>query len=181
MQAKHSRGTKLLALLSAVGLVLLCGLAAHSVLLRGQAARAAKAKSTDQNTQTAPNRQTSMGAPSADQSDDSASDDGPSPGNFLGSTYVPSNLATDMPGAPGTMAALPPPPVPKPADAGGDPARQQINDETASLLAMAYALKAEVDKTNKDQLSINVVRKANQIEQLARKVRDEMRPVLSKN
>ena len=79
------------------------------------------------------------------------------------------------------MVAPPPPPPPKPADAGGDAARQQVNNETANLLAMAYALKAEVDKTNQDQLSIAVVRKANQIEQLARKVRDDMRPAMSRN
>jgi len=80
------------------------------------------------------------------------------------------------------VAAAPPLPKPVPADAGGDAARQQINNETANLLAMAYALKAEVDKTNSDTLSIVVVRKANEVEQLARKVLGEMKPaVLSKN
>jgi len=100
-------------------------------------------------------------------------DDGPSPGNFLGSTYVPSSSAPNQP----VIAAAPPPPAPFPADAGGDAARQQINNETANLLALAYALKAEVDKTNQNQLSISVVRKAGQIEQMARKMRDELRPL----
>lgn len=65
---------------------------------------------------------------------------------------------------------------PVPADAAGDAVRQQINDETASLTAMAYALKSAVDQTGKDELSVTVVRQAARIEQLARKVRDEIRP-----
>ncbi|MGB0082557.1 MAG: hypothetical protein WBP90_13610 [Terracidiphilus sp.] len=36
---------------------------------------------------------------------------------------------------------------------------------------MATDLKTEVDKSTKDMLSVGVVRKAGQIEQLARKVR----------
>src|SRR5579859_6901280 len=45
--------------------------------------------------------------------------------------------------------------------------RKQISDESTQLLAMALALKAEVAKTNKDVLSINVIRKADEIERLA--------------
>lgn len=67
------------------------------------------------------------------------------------------------------------------ADAGGDQARQQINNECADLEKMANDLKAQVDKTTKDMLSISVIRKANEIEQLAHRVRDEMRPELGKN
>lgn len=66
------------------------------------------------------------------------------------------------------------------ANAGGDAARQQINDECASLLKMANDLKAAVDKTTKDVLSVAVVRQANQIETLAHRVKDEMRPELGK-
>lgn len=43
--------------------------------------------------------------------------------------------------------------------------------ECANLLKMATDLKAAVDKTNQDTLSVTVVRKANQIEEFARKVR----------
>lgn len=49
--------------------------------------------------------------------------------------------------------------------------KQEIAGECADLLKMAMDLKTEVDKTNKDTLSLAVVRKASEIEQLARKVR----------
>ena len=68
---------------------------------------------------------------------------------------------------------------PVPASAGGDAQRQQINDECANLLYLARKLNAEVAKTNMDQLSVPVVLGADQIQQLARKMRDQMRPVLS--
>lgn len=53
--------------------------------------------------------------------------------------------------------------------------KKQISDESTQLLAMAVALKAEVDKTNKDVLSINVIRKADQIEKLARTVKERIK------
>jgi len=49
--------------------------------------------------------------------------------------------------------------------------QQEVADEAAHLLKMATDLKAAVDKTTKDQLSVGVVRKAGEIEQLAHKVR----------
>jgi hypothetical protein len=47
----------------------------------------------------------------------------------------------------------------------------QAAADCASLLKLATDLKAEVDKTTKEELSVSVVRKADEIEQLARKVR----------
>ena len=185
MRTEHLSKRKIVALLIACA-VLLCSVAAGSVLVYAQAAaRNSKGKTTAKSSQSEPKGPPSLAQASAANPSDTAraDDDGPSPGNFLGSTIVPSVLGEVPAGPPWAVksAAVQPPPTPKPADAGADVARQQINNETANLLAMAYALKAEVDKTNKDQLSISVVRKASQIEQLARKVRDEMRPVLSKN
>ena len=43
------------------------------------------------------------------------------------------------------------------------------------LLAMAVDLKAEVDKTSKDTLSINVIRKAEAIERLAKSVKEKIK------
>jgi hypothetical protein len=40
---------------------------------------------------------------------------------------------------------------------------------------MASELKKAVDKTTQDELSLAVVRKAGEVEQLARRVRNEMR------
>jgi hypothetical protein len=47
--------------------------------------------------------------------------------------------------------------------------------ETTHLLALAIALKAEVDKTNKDTLSLSVVRQAGEIERLAKTVREKVK------
>lgn len=55
--------------------------------------------------------------------------------------------------------------------AAGDARKQEIAGECADLLKLAAALKTEVDKTTKDTLSVTVVRKAGEIEQLAHKVR----------
>lgn len=58
-----------------------------------------------------------------------------------------------------------------PADQHTEGGKQEIASECANLLKMATDLKAEVDKTTKDTLSVTVVRKAGEIEQLAHKVR----------
>lgn len=57
-----------------------------------------------------------------------------------------------------------------------DERKTQISVESTHLLAMALALKAEVDKTNKDTLSVNVIRKADEIEKLAKMVREKVKP-----
>jgi len=53
--------------------------------------------------------------------------------------------------------------------------KRQIADDTAKLLALATELKTEVDKTSKDTLSINVIRKAESIEKLAKGVKEKMK------
>lgn len=53
--------------------------------------------------------------------------------------------------------------------------KRQIADESTQLLAMAVALKAEVDKTTKDTLSLTVIRKADEIEKLAKTVKEKMK------
>jgi hypothetical protein len=59
--------------------------------------------------------------------------------------------------------------------------RKQTAVESTQLLAMAVALKAEVDKTNKDMLSLNVIRKADAIEKLAKTVKEKMKVTVSAN
>lgn len=61
------------------------------------------------------------------------------------------------------------------AAAADNDRRKQMSDESTQLLAMAVALKAEVDKTNKDVLSVNVIRKADEIQRLARTVKERIR------
>jgi type VI protein secretion system component VasF len=53
--------------------------------------------------------------------------------------------------------------------------QQQLVDDTAKLLTLAQQLKEEVDKSTKDTLSIAVVKKAEEIEKLAKSVKEKMR------
>jgi hypothetical protein len=52
--------------------------------------------------------------------------------------------------------------------------KKQISSESAKLLKLATELKNEVDKTDKDTLSIGVIRKADEIEKLAHSVKEKM-------
>jgi len=57
------------------------------------------------------------------------------------------------------------------APTAADAQKQAIADQCADLLQMATDLKKAVDKSSADTLSVTVVRKASDIEQLAHKVR----------
>jgi hypothetical protein len=59
--------------------------------------------------------------------------------------------------------------------------RKQIADDSARLLKMAADLKAEVDKTTKDTLSLSVIRKADDIERLAHSVKEKMKLTMGAN
>lgn len=61
----------------------------------------------------------------------------------------------------------------EPADAAR---KKELAEESARLLRMAAELKTEVDKTTKDTLSIQVIRKASEIERLAHDVKGNVRP-----
>ena len=53
--------------------------------------------------------------------------------------------------------------------------RQKMVAESTQMLSLAVALKAAVDKTNKDTLSLNVIRRANELERLAHSMKEELR------
>jgi len=53
--------------------------------------------------------------------------------------------------------------------------KKQIAEDSAKLLKLATDLKAEVDKTDKDTLSLTVIRKADEIERLAHNVKEKMK------
>jgi cell division protein FtsN len=53
-------------------------------------------------------------------------------------------------------------------------ARDQLTRDTARLYELANELKTEMNKSTKDTLSLNVIRKADEVEKLAKKVRAEM-------
>ena len=53
--------------------------------------------------------------------------------------------------------------------------QKQLVEDTQKLLALANELKADVDKSTKDTLSLDVVRKADEIEKLAHSVKEKMK------
>jgi hypothetical protein len=53
--------------------------------------------------------------------------------------------------------------------------QQQLVKDTDKLLALAKELKEDVSKSDKDTLSVDVVKKAAEIEKLAKSVKDRMR------
>ena len=53
--------------------------------------------------------------------------------------------------------------------------QKRLVEDTNKLLALATDLKQQVDKTNKDVLSVDVVKKAEEIERLARSVKERMK------
>jgi hypothetical protein len=53
--------------------------------------------------------------------------------------------------------------------------QQDIREETDKLFQLATELKAAVDKTNENLLSLDVVRKAEEVEKLAKKVKEKMK------
>jgi hypothetical protein len=59
--------------------------------------------------------------------------------------------------------------------------KKQIADDSAKLLKLAADLKAEVDKTTKDTLSLTVIRKADEIERLAHNVKEKMKLTVGTN
>jgi hypothetical protein len=53
--------------------------------------------------------------------------------------------------------------------------QQDLREETDKLFRLATELKAAVDKTNENLLSLDVVRKAEEVEKLAKKVKEKMK------
>jgi len=53
--------------------------------------------------------------------------------------------------------------------------QQDILNDTAKLLELAQQLKIEVDKSRKDQMSVSVIKKAEEIEKLAKAVKEKMK------
>ena len=102
-------------------------------------------------------------------------------------TFGAVSLAAAQQPAPGSAAQTPVAHAPATAVAIADtskpttpqtPQQKQLSYDTAKLLTLANELKAELDKSNKDTLSLSVIRKADQVEKLAHKVRDEMKASL---
>ncbi|MBI3895637.1 MAG: hypothetical protein HY313_06870 [Acidobacteria bacterium] len=52
---------------------------------------------------------------------------------------------------------------------------EQLQKDTDELVKLTTELKAEVDKANEDTLSLSVIKKAEEIEKLAEKIRNRMK------
>ena len=59
--------------------------------------------------------------------------------------------------------------------------RKLLAAESARLLELATDLRLEIEKTDKDVLSVNAIRKANEIEKLAKDVKEKMKLTLGGN
>lgn len=53
--------------------------------------------------------------------------------------------------------------------------QKKLVEDTDKLLALATQLKQDVDKTNKDVMSVDVIKKADEIEKLAHSVKERMK------
>jgi hypothetical protein len=56
-----------------------------------------------------------------------------------------------------------------------DDRQKRLVADTAKLLALATDLKTQVDKSTKDTMSVDVIKKADEIEKLARSVKERMK------
>ena len=56
-----------------------------------------------------------------------------------------------------------------------DERRKRLQSDTARLVVLSAELKEEVDKASKDELSVEVVRKAAELEKLAHDVKERMK------
>lgn len=94
---------------------------------------------------------------------------------------APPNVLVKVPAAESSPAGVPTTQAPAPAtdpqmkpenhDTITDPKKKEIADDSSNLVKLANTLKAEVDKTTPDTLSIAVIRHATEIEKLAHKMR----------
>lgn len=94
-------------------------------------------------------------------------------GNDAAAQATTSNAAAPAPTEEATNGAATAGGLGSPAATIPAPHLKGVAAQCASLLQMATNLKAEVDKTTKDVLSMDVVREAGQIEETAKKMRQE--------
>jgi hypothetical protein len=71
-------------------------------------------------------------------------------------------------------AQTPSPNQSAPAAAKMDPQQAQILADAQRLRKLSEELKAEIAKSNKETLSLSVIKKAQEVEKLAKSVKEEM-------
>jgi hypothetical protein len=86
----------------------------------------------------------------------------------------PATATASQPVAPGGPKSAVSPALPPVTDAGRQTEKQRaLASQADRLVAMANELKAQVDLTNKNILSLTVVRKAQEIEALAKGMKEQ--------
>jgi hypothetical protein len=108
-------------------------------------------------------------APASTQPAKSQPEAAPAPEKYPAQAAQPTAAGEPTPESPGEVTPNAGASAAGRGENGGNP----VAADCASLQKLATDLKAEVDKTTKDELSVNVVRKAGEIEQLAREIRDK--------
>ena len=73
------------------------------------------------------------------------------------------------------VESLPPQMREQQAQARNDDRQKKLVADTDKLLVLATELKQDVAKTNKDVLSVDVIKKAEEIEKLAHSVKERMK------
>jgi hypothetical protein len=66
-------------------------------------------------------------------------------------------------------------PATQQAKSQNDDRQKQLAADTEKLLALATELKQQVDKSNKNTLSVGVIKKADEIEKLAHSLKERMK------
>jgi hypothetical protein len=89
----------------------------------------------------------------------------------------PQQVPTTRPGAdvPPLGPALSPEMQEQQARSRNSDRQKRLVADTDRLLVLATELKQDVDKTNKDVLSVDVIKKADEIEKLAHSVKERMK------
>lgn len=127
--------------------------------------------------QSAPAQQTPPAQPDTQQATPTAAQPASDPQSSPAASSSPAPAQKDAaaqpasPAAPTTAAAADQARPPYPGMTPDEKRKQEVAQECADLLKLATDLKAQVDKARKDELSVTVVRKAYELEQMAHKVR----------
>src|SRR5579871_4315379 len=93
---------------------------------------------------------------------------------------MPDGQNQGQPGQPPMPGQHQPPPVPEViqkemAKKANEDRQAQLRRDTEHLFKLASELKQYVDKTNENTLSLDVIKKADEIEKLARNVKEKMK------
>lgn len=117
----------------------------------------------------------------------SGSGSGNGSGNGGGNTGAGSVPGSQLPGPSGPRVSTPRTSLDGPdtgettkmeeqqAQARNSDRQRRLQMDTEKLLALATELKQQVDKTDKNTLSLEVIKKADEIEKLAKSVKDRMK------